>query len=110
MTKVGGQPGNNNAVIGKQGRQALEVALRHYEPGKEFKDVQVASTIETLVKMWWPIIANAMENGDLQAMKEINDRLDGRAAQSLTISGDEENPIAITKVERVIVKPANTDS
>ena len=107
---AGAPKGNKNSAVGKQGRYALELALRHYEPGKSVEDVEVVSTIKTLVMMWWPIITNAMENGDLQAMKEINDRLDGRAAQSLTISGDEENPVVITKVERVIVKPTNTDS
>ena len=107
---AGAPIGNTNSAVGKQGRYALELALRHYEPGKEFEDVEVVSTIRTLVRMWWPIIKKAMEEGDLAAMKEINDRLDGRAAQSLTISGDEDNPIAIRKVERVIVKPTDTNS
>jgi hypothetical protein len=30
--------------------------------------------------------------------------------QSVEITGDEENPLAITAIERVIVKPANKDS
>lgn len=81
---AGAPLGNTNSAVGKQGRQALEVALRHYEIGKEFKDVEVSSTIRTLVMMWWPILTKAMEHGDLAAMKEINDRLDGKAAQSIT--------------------------
>lgn len=38
--------------------------------------------------------------GDIQAMKEIGDRLDGKAAQ--TISGDPDAPL-VHKIERVIV-------
>jgi len=112
MAERGGQPGNSNNKIGKEGRRALELALEHYVPGEgiDFETLEVISRIRTLIMMWSPIIKKAVDEGDLAAMKEINDRLDGRAAQSLTISGDEDNPIAIRKVERVIVKPTDTDS
>ena len=44
------------------------------------------------------------EEGDLNAAKEIGDRLDGKPAQ--VIAGDEENPLTvINKVVREIVKP-----
>lgn len=33
------------------------------------------------------------ENGEAWAIKELGDRLDGKAAQALTVSGDPENPI-----------------
>ena len=36
------------------------------------------------------------EDGDIQAMKEIGDRLDGRAPQSVTLAGDPDAPLAIT--------------
>lgn len=45
------------------------------------------------------------EEGDLGAIKEIGDRLDGKAAQSLTVSGDEGNPLYVTQVRRTIVDP-----
>lgn len=42
------------------------------------------------------------EEGDLAAIKELGDRLDGKPAQ--TIQGDEENPLKlIQRIERVIV-------
>ncbi len=44
------------------------------------------------------------EEGDLQAIKELGDRLDGKAAQQLQLSGDAENPLAFTEVVRKIVK------
>ena len=46
--------------------------------------------------------------GDLQAIKEIADRTDGKAAQSLTVAGDEDNPLRITGVTRKIVEPSGT--
>lgn len=40
------------------------------------------------------------EDGDLASFREIWDRLEGKPAQSLTIAGDEENPLeVVTKVE-----------
>jgi hypothetical protein len=102
---AGAPTGNKNSAVGKEGRRALELALEHYPDMPE-----VIGKIRTLILMWQPIIAKAFEEGDLAAMKEINDRLDGKAAQSLTLSGDEDNPVAIHRVERVIVKPTNSNS
>lgn len=44
------------------------------------------------------------EQGDIAAIREIGDRLDGKAAQ--TIQGDDENPltVAIKKIELVALK------
>lgn len=40
------------------------------------------------------------------AMQEIGNRLDGRPAQAVMVSGDEDNPLqVVNKVERVIVTP-----
>jgi hypothetical protein len=102
MANKGGQPGNNNAGKNKEGLRALEMALEHYPDVPE-----VIGKIKTLILMWKPIIEKAMDEGDLAAMKEINDRLDGRPAQSVMLSGDEDNPVAVTQVERIIVKPSN---
>ena len=45
------------------------------------------------------------EGGDIQAIKEVTDRLDGKAAQSLTVAGDSDNPLQFEYIERRIVKP-----
>jgi len=83
---AGGAPkGNSNAVMGKNGLRALEIALEDYSKDEPRK---VIGVIDTLVKMWNPIIAKAMVEGDLMAMKEINDRLDGKATQALDITAD----------------------
>jgi hypothetical protein len=41
--------------------------------------------------------------GDIHAIKEIADRVDGKATQPL--AGDDNAPRLITRIERVIVKP-----
>jgi len=49
------------------------------------------------------------EEGNIAAIKEIGDRLDGKSAQ--IIAGDSENPLTvISKIERLIVDPANPNS
>ena len=46
------------------------------------------------------ILDDAME-GNLAAFTVIADRLDGKPAQSVTVSGDEDAPL-VTRIERVI--------
>ncbi len=86
--------GNTNSATGKEGRRALELALEHYPEVPE-----VIGRVRTLIRMWHPIIAKAFEEGDLAAMKEINDRLDGRPAQSISVGGDAENPLSLVIAE-----------
>ena len=45
--------------------------------------------------------------GDVPAIKEVADRLDGKVPQGL--EGDAENPIAVELIRRVIVRPGHTD-
>lgn len=49
-------------------------------------------------------------NGDVQAIKEIGDRLDGKPRQETEISGSEGGPILIQEVRRVIVDSHNSDT
>ena len=44
------------------------------------------------------------ENGDIQALKEVGDRLDGKPAQQVQLSGDADAPI-VQRIEQVIVDP-----
>ena len=51
------------------------------------------------------------EEGDLQAIKELGDRLDGKAAQSLALTGSDGDDLrVIHRIERTIVDPANPDA
>ena len=56
------------------------------------------------------VIVDAMldkaADGDLQAAKEIFDRVDGKAAQSLELSGDSDNPI-VSEIQVKLIKPSN---
>ena len=54
------------------------------------------------------LIDKALE-GDVSALREIGDRLDGKAAQALQIGGDETNPI-MHKVVWEHVKPDNGET
>lgn len=50
------------------------------------------------------------EVGDMQAIKEVGDRLDGKVAQAI-VGDDEADPIkVIQEIRRSIVDPRHTDS
>jgi hypothetical protein len=49
------------------------------------------------------LIALAAE-GDMQAIKELGDRLDGKPSQSVDVGSDPDRPL-VTKVVREIVSP-----
>lgn len=49
------------------------------------------------------LVRSAMD-GDIQAIKEVGDRIDGKPKQAIAHSGDDENPVAVTIIERRIVK------
>lgn len=48
-------------------------------------------------------------DGDVQALKEIGDRLDGKAAQRVEHAGDDESPV-VHEIRNVIVDPRNPDA
>lgn len=45
-----------------------------------------------------PVLIEKAKNGDLMAIKEINDRVLGKPKQQVELSGDKENPIPILNV------------
>lgn len=46
--------------------------------------------------------------GDVSALREVGDRLDGRPAQAIVGDADAD-PIQLERIERVIVRPPNRD-
>lgn len=55
------------------------------------------------------LVAKALD-GDIAAIKEINDRIDGKAVQPIAGS-DEDSPIRlISEIRRVIVQAGHPDS
>lgn len=91
----GGQPGNKNAKRGTMWRDAIRKAL--------------AKDKKALDRLANALILKAQE-GDMSALKEIGDRLDGKAVQSHEVGGPDGSSIP-HKIEMVIVDPhAGQDS
>lgn len=53
-------------------------------------------------------ILNDAAEGNIAAFNVISDRLDGKPAQSVTVSGDEDAPL-VTRIERVIKNTPDQD-
>ena len=85
VNKGGAPNGNKNGVIGREGRRALEIALDQFDPDNPDKPIKAIGRIRTIARMWTPIIKKAILDGDLAALKEINDRLDGRPIQAVEL-------------------------
>lgn len=70
--------GNQNAKKARISTEALKLELAHDR--------------DALRDMWRATIEKA-RGGDLQAVKEINDRLEGKPAQAIIGGGDDEPPV-----------------
>lgn len=89
MAERGAQPGNKNATKNKPWSEAINRALLA-EDGKRLRELAEK------------LITKALE-GDVTALKEIGDRVDGKPAQIL--QGDPDAPLALEFIERRIVDP-----
>ncbi len=86
--------GNRNAAKAKLWAAAIQRALENRCGGDKIK---------ALDELAEKLLANC-DQGDLAALKELGDRLDGKPAQAIV--GDEESPLSIIhRIERVIVDP-----
>lgn len=88
--------GNQNAAKAKMWSAAIHRALEKRGAGDKLK---------ALDELAEKLLANCDE-GDLAALKELGDRIEGKAAQSVTVAGDEERPL-FSRVIREIVRPSN---
>ena len=94
---MGAPAGNQNAAKAKVWNAAIMRALDARGSRLEQKNALDALADALLDKA---------AEGDMGALKELGDRLDGKSAQALTLSGDEDNPVRLlARVERVIVDP-----
>lgn len=89
----GGQPGNQNATRGRVWRDAINRALE-----KRSKAEQIEAIDELAEKL-----LERAEAGDIAALKELGDRLEGKPTQ--TIAGDPDNPLGFSVIERKVVDP-----
>lgn len=98
---MGAPTGNRNAAKAKEWRDTIKYALDNYESSRVERG-QALRGIAT------KLIEQALE-GDHAAIKEIGERLDGKASQP--ISGDEENPLnVISSIIVEHVKSTHSDS
>lgn len=93
MAKTGGQPDNNNNRKGTMWNDALRKALVQ----NNYRQLHGAAKA----------LLDKAESGEPWAIKELADRLDGKAFQSVMLSGDADNPVAITQITRKIIDPKN---
>lgn len=99
---AGGAPaGNKNGAKAKIWEGAIRRALAKRSEGN------IDSSLETLANK----LISAAEQGEQWALVEIGNRLDGKPAQIIIGGDDDDPPVKIQKVERVIVraKPESTD-
>jgi len=71
----GGQPGNTNAAKGKRWANAIDSAL-----SKRCKSDGQKALVDLA-----EVMLTAAEKGESWALKEVGDRLDGKAAQSIAL-------------------------
>lgn len=85
MSQMAGAPkGNQNAARAKVWRAAIERALDRRKPADE----RIKAIDEMADKL-----LDACATGDLAALQELGNRLDGRPAQAVEHSGDPERPL-----------------
>lgn len=88
----GAQPGNNNAGKGTDWRDSIRHALA--KVGRKEKGNEAAYR-KGLNKVAEKFI-EAAEDGEAWAMKELGDRMDGKPAQSIDLTGEVNIPLSGT--------------
>lgn len=76
---AGAPLGNQNATKSKLWRDALDRRLRDYDKGKGDSKIEHYWALQAIADK---LIEAALE-GDMQAIKEIGDRVDGKAVQAI---------------------------
>lgn len=99
---AGAPTGNTNASRGFRWRRAIEKALDNKSKALGQK---------ALVAIAEQLLDKAIE-GDISALRELGDRIDGKVAQQLNIGGQEDNPVkqqwTIEVVDAKLTDPEKT--
>lgn len=112
----GGQPGNKNGARGCAARDALRYELAALgrkirekdgvEPNEDTGEPDTALMIGLRAVKRMEI--RAAMSGNISAIKEISDRLDGKTRQAMELTGADGDPIDIAwKVE--VISPSEDD-
>lgn len=101
----GGAPkGNTNAAKGRRWAHAIERALEAYP-----KRAISLSVNQGMDNAAYEYVHKLMLEKDIAFFRELGDRIDGKAAQQVQLTGDEENPVqTVTRIE--LVDLGNDDS
>lgn len=84
----------------KPWRDAINRAIKRHANG----DLQALDRAADM------LVLAAIE-GKMDAMKEIGDRLDGKAVQQQIVNGDEDGgPVRFQRIERVVIDPASPNA
>jgi hypothetical protein len=97
---MGAPVGNRNAAKAKVWHGAIMRALERRKP----TDERIAAIDELADKL-----LDLVAKGDLGALKEFGDRLDGKPAQAIIGGDDDDPPLKFQKVERVLVRANPSD-
>jgi hypothetical protein len=84
----GAPMGNQNARKAKIWQQAIKRALAR----------MADSTVDAGLDRLADKLVSAAVEGDQWAITEIGNRIDGRPAQAVTVSGDEDNPLVLKEI------------
>ena len=76
----GGQKGNHNAANGTEWRDAIRAVVKQYEKGSIKRKMALRAVAKRLLE-------KALA-GDMAAIKELGDRLDGKSGQSVQYTGE----------------------
>lgn len=90
---MGAPVGNQNAAKAKVWHAAIMRALERRQPA----DQRIKAIDELADKL-----LELVSTGDLAALKEFGDRMDGKAAQSVTVGGDSENPLTFKAMVELV--------
>jgi hypothetical protein len=104
---MGAPLGNNNHGKAKRWAAAIERALERLETGQA-RPEDVSPLVAGIDRAADAFVLEMMENKELGYFKELGDRIDGKAAQSIDLGSDPDRPL-VSKVIREIVRPPNTD-
>jgi len=95
LSQVGAPLGNKNNTKAKPWADAIRRSLARREDGDHGKSLNELADA---------LLDKAAE-GDMSALKELGDRLDGKSAQSVTVGNEDGKPFSIEQVIRSIVDP-----
>lgn len=92
--------GNQNAVKAKRWQDALHKALTRFTSDTEQIKVKAGEALDKIAET---VVQQALL-GNKDAWQEIGNRLDGKVPQGIIGGSDDDPPLKIQRVERVVIR------